>query len=206
MGLPTWLRITRRTTVSFLLGIVMGVAVLVPKGAMAHSACSGATYSIGGTMSSDMLEGDGGDNAAHDHKDEIDGYDGALDVIKGFTCNDFLYGGQGPDEVRGSYGADLIHGNEGLDNVANGGGLYLGNGNDTAYGDDARDFLISLSDSPDDDSMHGEQDDDEVNAVDSDVQDTAGGGGGVDECWIDFQDATGNTDNATNCETVHEVH
>ena len=168
----------------------------------AHLGCPTVAAQFGGP-GNDTLEGDGGDDPSHDHRDTLDGGSGS-DVLKGYTCGDTLYGRAGADDIHGGYGMDDLFGGDGPDNQLNGAELVGGNGDDYGEGGQGPDTLRSNSNEPDQDNFLGGDDNYTVAVQDTDVQDTATGGAGNDDvCIIDHQQGTGNEDNlGGGCEQV----
>lgn len=107
--------------------------------------------------------------------DQIDGWDGDADTIKGYGGNDTIrggaagdvvYGGTGADSVEGGAGNDTLHGDEGNDLLAGGDGddrLYGGDNDDVLIGDIGNDTLEGGAGV---DSIYGGAGDDSVVAGD----------------------------------------
>jgi len=83
---------------------------------------------LGGSSSSNILEGRGG-------RDKIHGNEGN-DTIRGGAGNDELWGGSGRDRLFGGAGSDLLEGGPGNDR------LYGGAGEDLMYGEKGNDRLV----------------------------------------------------------------
>ncbi len=114
------------------------------------------------TLATDPVDGTGGNDAmAVGYSDaqgnQIDGTDGASEVIFGYAGNDKIaaglghddvYGGSGDDFVRAGVGDDLLYGGEGNDVLDGGTGddrMDGGAGNDAIYVDSASDVVIEAA-------------------------------------------------------------
>lgn len=169
--------------------------------ATAHFGCPTAS-SITGNSNDNILEGDGGGDASHDHQDYISGLDGA-DAIFGYTCVDELHGGAGRDHIHGANGGDILWGEDGDDyfdycSATTGycGELVGGDGNDYANGGVYTDYVEDTAPTDTDEIRGGAGNGDWAVTLDNDGSDTSAGDDGTDDiCRRDGGDTQG-----TGCE------
>ncbi|MDU8911675.1 calcium-binding protein [Aestuariicoccus sp. MJ-SS9] len=118
---------------------------------------SGVTDTATLTIGSSPVQGGAGNDHMVGFTDadgtQIDGADGANDVILGYGGNDKIYAGLGNDEIfggagadfmRGQAGDDVIHGgadNDVLDGGSGADAMFGGTGNDIYFVDDAGDVV-----------------------------------------------------------------
>lgn len=97
------------------------------------------TYLYGGT---------GNDTLSASTKGQIDDYffgDDGNDLLRGWAGDDFLYGGNGSDRIEGGTATDSLDGDTGNDSLFGGAGAdYLdgGDGRDLMEGSDGNDYLF----------------------------------------------------------------
>lgn len=113
-------------------------------------------------------------------------------------CHDTVYAGQGPDEIHGATGSDFIYGQDGHDRPSDCDGftcgkLFGGSGYDRVEGGDGGDHVDDSQAGSDQDSLHGNQKNDFVNAKDGDGNDFVYGGADFDDCDFDTLDAADST-------------
>jgi Ca2+-binding RTX toxin-like protein len=123
---------------------------------------SGVTDTAYITLATDPVDGTAGNDAmavgfTDAQGNQIDGTDGASEVIFGYAGNDKIcaglghddiYGGTGDDFVRAGAGNDLLDGGEGNDVLDGGSGddrMNGGAGNDVLYIDSASDVVIEAA-------------------------------------------------------------
>jgi Ca2+-binding RTX toxin-like protein len=123
---------------------------------------SGVTDTAYVTLSADPVDGTAGDDLMDTHfvdaqGNQIDGSDGASEVIMGYAGNDKItaglghddiYGGTGNDFIRAGDGNDLIYGGDGNDVLDGGTGedrMDGGAGNDIFYIDNTKDVVIEAA-------------------------------------------------------------
>lgn len=185
--------------ISFSVAFIVTSAFVSP--ATGHTGCPTAS-SITGNSNDNILEGDGGADASHDHQDYIDGLDGA-DAIFGYTCIDELHGSGGRDHIHGANGADILWGGDGDDyfdycSMATGycGEIVAGDGNDYANGNEFTDYVDDQAVSDTDEIRGGAGAGDWAVTLDGDGNDTSAGDDGTDDtCRRDSGDTQG-----TGCE------
>lgn len=192
-------------------GLIFGALftlVQLPNLVSAHTGCP-AVGTINGTASADVLAGDSGNGAGHDHEDDLHGLGGS-DQVLGYSCADSLFGNDSWDSVHGSYGNDEVYGGDGHENVSDGGclpgycgELFGGEGHDLVVGGPGKDYLNDdTNTSTDNDILRGEGFDDSLEAQDSDTSDSADGGAGTDHCYVDSF-VGGPSDSWSNCESIN---
>jgi len=137
---------TRRTFAYDARGLVVQQVVTGGGGGgPAVDPCDGATPTIVGTESADVLTGTDGDDVifALAGDDVVDGANGD-DLVCGGDGNDRLAGGNGADTLAGGAGDDTLDGANAPDQLFGGAGadtLTGGDGNDTLFGDADGDTL-----------------------------------------------------------------
>ena len=101
-------------------------------------------HNEGGDDVDPVIDGDTGDVTAASENDFLYGGNGA-DQIFGMAGNDTADGGNGADKIWGNSGADTLSGGAGADTLSGGGDndtLYGGTGNDSLDGNSGDDFLF----------------------------------------------------------------